>query len=452
MDGFLKSTQMMKKQSINWKLIFFLSIFCGAHSGKSFAQALSLKECVGLAVKNHPDYQSAVLNTELATTNVQLAKSQRLPSMDINFYQSTNTGRSIDRFTNSYINQVYNSTYTQASLRQPIFQWFRLKENIHANQLTMEARKELIDASQNDITILVVQAYLQVLQSQDLKQLAKAQLDASKLQLDRSKLQFQVGTTGNKDLLLLQAQVANDEFSLVNIEGNLQRAKLSLFQLLNIAPDFDMEFEQINSSEISTMNSTVDAEVIYAHLPQVKAADYLIKSFDYQRKSLRAQNLPSLNFFADWNTFFASSNPEQKFFEQINATRNGSFTIGLNVPIFGRLQTNPHLQSLVVQQKIAQNNLRSSKMQINQGYHLASQELENSFNRLKSAESQVAVNTENLHAVNAQLQAGTITASDYILANTNLERANSNLIQSKYAYILQKKIVDFYQAGSWNLE
>ena len=39
------------------------------------AQNISLKECVEMAIKNHPDYQGAVLNAEVAEANFSASKS-----------------------------------------------------------------------------------------------------------------------------------------------------------------------------------------------------------------------------------------------------------------------------------------------------------------------------------------------------------------------------------------
>src|SRR5690606_26156898 len=123
--------------------------------------------------------QNAVLNAELAGANLDLAKSRRLPQMSIEFYQSTNTGRSIDRFTNAYINQVYNSTYTQAGFSQPIFQGFRIKNGIEAGELSFLAGLELVKASRNDLTVRIIQAYLAVLQAEELVTISEAQVAAS---------------------------------------------------------------------------------------------------------------------------------------------------------------------------------------------------------------------------------------------------------------------------------
>ncbi|KPM47322.1 TolC family protein [Jiulongibacter sediminis] len=416
-----------------------------------FAQQLSLKECVEIAVNNHPDYQSSVLNAELAGTDLDAAKSRRLPRMSLELYQSTNTGRSIDRFTNSYINEVYNSTYTQASLSQPIFQGFRIKNGIEASQLALKSSEEQAKAMQNDLTVRIIQAYLTVLQSQELVAVANSQVASSREQENRVKLQVEAGTLGQKELLQIQTQRANDEYTLVNAKGSERQSRLNLFQLLNRPVDETASFERIDAPELVVAQYGVAKEEIYERLPEIRSSEFLIKSFDSQYKSIKAENLPSLNFYADWNTFYASSNPEQKFFEQINATRNGSFTLGLQIPIFGKFQTSPRMQAAQVQKRIAQNQLRNAKLAVNRVYESALQNYEIAGEQYQNTQNQVAINSRNMQAVQAQIEAGTVNTLEYILAKTNLDRANSNLVQAKYQFLLQEKILKFYESGEWEL-
>ncbi|MCR9062415.1 MAG: TolC family protein [Cytophagales bacterium] len=415
------------------------------------AQNISLKECVEMAIKNHPDYQGAVLNAEIAEANFSASKSNRLPNMQVEVYQSTNTGRSIDRFTNAYINQIYSSTYAQASLSQPIFQGFRMKHDIRSKELRVSSELHNIEAMKNDLTIRIIQAYLNVLQAEELLVVAKSQVASSAQQLDRVTKQTEAGVLGKSELLQMRTQYSNDEFAKINAEGNLKQAKLALFQLLNISPDNDYSFERLPENMASQDFKEVSMERVFENLPEIKAADAQIKSFESQAKSIKAENLPSLNFFADWNTFYASSNSQEMFFEQINSTRNGSVTLGLQIPIFGRLQTSPRVQAAMIQKKVAQNQLRSSKLSIQQSYYTSLQNYDIAYEQFKNAEEQVKVNNENLEAVQAQINAGTVNAIEYILAKTNYDRAKANLVQAKYSFLLQEKVLEFFKTGVWSL-
>ncbi|MFT5885517.1 MAG: outer membrane protein [Arcticibacterium sp.] len=415
------------------------------------AQSVSLQECIEMGLKNHPDYQAGVLSAESANADFLQAKSLRYPTMGIEVYQSTNTGRSIDRFTNSYINQVYNSTYAQARLRQPIFQGFRIQNTIRQSELLRDAQKLNLSSTQNQLTIQIIQAYLDVLASEELYLISQNQVVSSQAQLDQITKQVSAGVLGKTEELQIKTQLANDQFSNITASGNVRASRLGLFQLMNSRSDANTSFERLNSTVLRKYYNNNLTENALQNLPEIKAANLEIQSFDSQIKATKAGKLPTLNFIADWNTFYASSNPEQEFFEQINATRNGSFTLGLSIPIFGKLQTNPRIQSVSIQKRMAENRLATTRLRINQAVQTAVQNYTLAAERYENAQSQVAVNQENLDAIQSQIDAGTLNSIQYILAKTNFDRANSNLVQAKYSFLLQEKILNFYEQGEWAL-
>jgi outer membrane protein len=369
--------------------------------------------------------------------------------MGIGVFQSTNTGRSIDRFTNAYINQIYNSTYAQASLSQPIFNGSKIQSTIRQNELLRDSKNLNLESTKNQLTIQIIQAYLNVLASDELLTIAKNQVISSETQLDQIEKQFNVGTLGKSQLLQIKTQAANDQFAEISASGNLQTAKLTLAQLMNRNLSPGISFETIDASILAKEYDQSLADNALKNLPEIKAADYEIRSFDSRIKAVKADKLPKLDFYADWNTFYASSNPEQEFFEQINGSRNGSFSLGLRIPIFARFQTNPKIQTASIQKRLAENRLATTKLQVNQAVQTAIQQYNLAAERYNNAQSQVAVNQENMDAVQAQINAGTVNSIEFILAKTNYDRANSNLVQAKYSFLLQEKILNFYEDGVW---
>ena len=89
------------------------------------AQNYTLKKCIEVATANNPAYQKTFLTAEVAATNVDQAKARRLPQTQFSVSQGMNFGRSIDRFSNDYINQMYNSTYSGLQVSVPVFKGFQ---------------------------------------------------------------------------------------------------------------------------------------------------------------------------------------------------------------------------------------------------------------------------------------------------------------------------------------
>jgi outer membrane protein len=409
-----------------------------------------LEECVSTGIKNHPDFQTQLLAAEGAEADVRIAKSQQMPRLNVEVYQSTSVGRSIDRFTNAYIDQLYNSTFANASFSVPIYQGFQLKHNIRQNELLREAATTGIESARNQLTIRIAQNYLSVLASQELVKAAERQVGLSQTQADRVTKQIEAGTVGRPVLLQLQTQVANDEFALISAQNNVEIARLLLFQSMNRRPDNSVDFTPLEKEVVLTNFDRSEFTTSINQLPEIKSQEIRIKSFDSQLRSVKSDNLPSLDAFANYGSFFASSNPEENFFEQLNGTRNGSVTIGLTIPIFASFRTRPRAQAVSVQKKVAENQLVSNKLQLTQAFEQALQSYKNAVKRYQNVQKQVDINQENLNAVTSQVDAGTVNVVELLLARTNFDRAQNNFIQTKYELLLQRMLLDFYRTGAFN--
>jgi outer membrane protein len=54
-------------------------------------------------------------------------------------------------------------------------------------------------------------------------------------------------------------------------------------------------------------------------------------------------------------------------------------------------------------------------------------------------------------AAEAKFNEGVGSVVDYLIAKNNADRANSNLIISRYDYLLRKKVIDYYMGrGVWD--
>ena len=69
-------------------------------------KTLTLKECIDIALQNNQQVTDATYQTNINKIALQQARAQRLPNVNINLNQGLNTGRSIDPFSNQFIDQT----------------------------------------------------------------------------------------------------------------------------------------------------------------------------------------------------------------------------------------------------------------------------------------------------------------------------------------------------------
>lgn len=65
--------------------------------------------------------------------------------------------------------------------------------------------------------------------------------------------------------------------------------------------------------------------------------------------------------------------------------------------------------------------------------------------KYKTLQRQVSDFSESFRTAEVRFEAGAINQVDYLIAKNNVDRANTNLIATKYDYIFRTKILDYYK-------
>jgi len=414
-------------------------------------KVLTLAECVELLSKNNLTYRAGNLQAEAAQAQLRQTRSQILPQINIGANHSLNLGRSIDQYTNAYIDELYNYNSIGAGFQMPIFQGFKIQNQIRQNQLLKESAMENRIAVLNAQTILLLQGYVNVLATKSLYESYVQQVESSLQQVDRVEKQMNAGVAAQSTLFEIKAQLANDKFDMVTALNNYKTARLALFQRMNIEPDDSIDFAALDPIELPA--DSKNAEAVYQdalkQFPEIKSAELSRQSYTYLVKSIKANNYPSLTLGANIGAFYASTNQNLDYFKQLNATRNGSLSLGLNIPIMGRWVTRPRVELAKVQERQAQNQFDVAKQLLRQSVELAVLDVSSTADRFSAAQGQSESLTASFTVVESKLNAGTANVFEYALAKANLGKAQANAIQARYEYMMKQRLLQFYRQGSW---
>src|SRR5262245_11627124 len=91
---------------------------------------LSLKQCVETAISNNLQVKQSDLQMQTAEINWKQAKANMLPSINGSASHGINQGRSIDPFSNSYINQQVNYASYGLNGSLPLFNGLGIQNSI----------------------------------------------------------------------------------------------------------------------------------------------------------------------------------------------------------------------------------------------------------------------------------------------------------------------------------
>jgi len=472
------------KRQLFYKVLACALIFF-SHNG--FAQAdktLTLQQCVETAITNNLTIKQSGLQAESAGADLVQARANRLPVLNMDITHGINQGRSIDPFTNSYLDQQINFANYGLNGSITLFNGNNITNNIKRNIYNYEATKMDLQQSKDIVTLNVILAYLQVLSNEDqLKQNAN-QADLSRQQVDRLEILNKDGAIAPSQLFDLKGQLANDELAIINSQNALDAAKLSLAQLMNIPYDSNLRVAPIEmKEEIKMYDATT--QMIYEsaskNLGYVKATEFrkqsaakallAAKGLIYPLIYLSSGLYTNYSNAASTSTLVSSSdvpsgdyvnlagnkvpvyttqnnyeNNQIGYFSQFKNNYNTSVSIGVRIPILNSLQTHTQIKQAKINLRNAEYVEETTKLQLQQDIEKANFNMQAAYKKYQKLTEQVASFTESFRAADIRFNAGAINSVEYLVVKTSLDRANINLIIARYEYLLRTKILDYYQS------
>ncbi|MEO6818321.1 MAG: TolC family protein [Ginsengibacter sp.] len=444
---------------------------------------MTLQDAVKLGIKNNLDVNQAGLQMQNAEIDYKQSRAFMLPDLNASASQGINQGRSIDPFTNSFINQKVGYASYGANSSLLLFRGSSLQNQIKENKLGYEASKLERQDAIDRITINIILSYLQIVSAEDVLKQIQEQVLVTDKQIERLEILNKEGAIAPALLYDLKGQSANEQISIADQKSTISNAKLNLLQILNIPYNKNFEVAGISPENISSPYPQIPEEIYQAALnnfARVKAAKLRTESSEKSIKSARGELFPSLYLGGNLNTNYSSvasrsfllntsevastdyvmvggdkifvntqnnnfRTDKINFGDQLSNNLFSSVNLTLNIPLFNAGQT----RNKIKRAKITYENYRlveqHTQTELQQAIERSYVEVENSFAKYQLLENQVIAFTESFRAAEIRFNTGLITSVDYLITKNNLDRSNTNLIISRYDFILRSKVLDYYQ-------
>jgi len=440
----------MRIRKIVWFSLFLLSIQI-----KTIAQSkLSLKQAIETAIANNIDVKQSGLQNERTGVNLRQAKGDMLPSINGNIEHTLNQGRSIDLYTNSYINQQYTSAFYSLSGDLTLFNGLRLLNNLRSNQFAYEASRMEWQQTKDRVMLDVMLAYLEILTNTDLLEQARKSADVTQKQVDRLKIMNEQGAIKPSDLSDLQGQLGESKLGIINSENNLNASRLRLAQLMGVPYNENLEVERLTADQFDmSYSATVDSifQAATQQLALIKGVELRKKSAEKAVQSARGSLFPVLGIGAGYYTNYSSTardtaNQKISYYNQLSNNYSTYAGVGLRIPILNGLRARNSIALAKIDLKNAEYVQKNTQIQLRQSIERDHLNMRSAVNRYQALVEQVTALTESFRAAEIRFNAGVGTPVDYLTAKNNLDRANVNLIIARYDYLLRTKILDYYQA------
>ena len=489
----------LKTYTLSLIFIFFAATAFSQVVGEDDPLVLSLQESIDRAIKNN----ISIRQTELQVLGSQVAltqsKAEMLPAFNATTGISYSVGRTINQFSNEYVDQPVRQQNMSLRTQLTLFNGLQRLNTIRQNRIDLQGSQYNLEAGKDQVTLNVIQAYTQILFNIELLETARLQLQTTELQLQRTRKLVDAGSLPVANRLQLEAQQAGDELTLINAENELELARLNLKQLLQLPASQSVELITPELPEPDTEALPPTATAIYedalASWPALQGAELQVSSARYGLEIARGGYYPSLSLSAGIFSQYSSIAPDQipragtdnivrviptgdflqvpdglipdipdgtripvlterqipqeftenTYLNQLDFNLRRFISVDMSIPIFN----NWRVRSSVANARI---NLESARLEVLDQRNQLRQTIEQVYLDARSAAKSYVANARQVTSLQeafrnteTRYQLGAIDAVDYNQARNELNQAQSDLIRARYNYIFNLKVLDFYQ-------
>ncbi|MBT8327486.1 MAG: TolC family protein, partial [Bacteroidia bacterium] len=276
-------------------LFFFISIGFLFSSFGQTEKTWSLQKCVEYALENNITILQNQVQGEIIDNNLTQAKMSRLPSLNGSGSHNYNNGRTIDPFSNSFIERTIQSNSFSLNAGVLLYGGSQINNSIKQTKVSKLANDKGTEVLRNQIALSVASTYLQIIQAEENLKIAKRQEELTENQLKRAEILVESGTTNQGTTLNLQAQLANDKVQSINAENQIQMAYNAMLNLLQLDTETPFEIAMISIDELPTMPMESVAElyeISLNNLPEIKQAELTITQSQIGEKIATSGLLP----------------------------------------------------------------------------------------------------------------------------------------------------------------
>ncbi len=394
---------------------------------------LTLRDAINMAMRYN-------LGQIESGENARIARGQRLRALSALLPQvSAGASENVEQFSASTLGikvpQVpavigpFSYSTVQASASQTLFSFESIQHFRSARTAEQAARLTYQDTL-DVITLIVGNAYLQVIESNSRITSAEALVRNAQALYNRAVDQLQAGTSPKIDVTRSGVQLHTEQYNLSIARNNFAIAKLNLSRAIGLplGQAFDLA-DQLPYAELNPQ--TVDDALAAAYKSRLdfRAALASVKSVQQQLSATRGERYPVLAVNGDYGV-------QGPNFDRLHSAF--VFQAGVSVPIFtgGRIKGDlTEGEAALRQRKAEAENLRGG---IDYDVRTAFLNLQAAKEQVEVARQNVDLANENLSRSQERFAAGVTDSVEVVQAQQSLASANDQYISSLYSHNLAK--------------
>ena len=403
----------------------------------------TLQQCVDTALTNNRTVKQQALAKNNKDIAYEQARQNLLPNLNASASQNWNFGQSVDKFINPK-----NSTSAGLNAQLTLFDGMKMKYSIDASKEDMMAANADLEKIKQDITMNVALGFMQILLNKELLQIAEDQLALTRTKIEQRKGLVAAGKLAEGELLDLLAQEAKEEMNRLQAENTLKLSLLDLAQYLEIDNFEKMDVvapDNLSESDLQLLTADAVFQSALTHRPEIKGAEYRLKSSEYNVLIAKGNYYPSLSLGANYGTsYYNLSNlpTNNSFAQQLSDNMSAQIGLSLRVPIFNKFEVRNGVRSAELGVKSSKISMDNAKLELKKSIQQAYYNALGAKSRWDASKKSEVASREAYRFTNQKYEGGKATLYELYQAKSNMTQVLSEGVQAKYQYFFRVKMLE----------
>lgn len=418
--------------------------------GACFVQAQnpwSLEQCIDYALKNNISVKQSEVNLKVSAVDELQAQGTFFPSVNSSISYQLNEGKNINPVTNQFQNAFFQSASGGVNLNMNLFSGLQNWRRLRLAQIGMLAAQYSLDKMKDDILLMVVNSYLEIISNKEQIKTLRAQHEMTQQNFQRTSDLIEAGVLPKGDIFEVEAQLMLNEQQIILAENALFISKMGLAQLL-LLKDYH-NFEVVDSSfEVPQTDilSKSPAEIFNKSkevIQDLKLAQTQVDLAQTNYQLARSSQAPRISAFMGYNSQWSKNFPDD-FWSQINANKGLSSGLSLSIPIFNGFSVSANIKRQKLNLLKAQLDREQAQLNAERIVYQAYNDAVNAHKLYEATQKTAQSKEQAFRYAQERYQVGLMNVFDFNQAKVQYENAQNEYIRTKYQYIFKLKVLQYY--------
>jgi outer membrane protein len=408
----------------------------------------TIDDCIQYALEKNIQVQKAQVSNDINEINLNYARSAWYPSLSGSARQNFDWSNQVNTTTGSTIYKGSNGTNLALNTGITVYNGNKLRNAVRKSETEYEADKYNTDVIKENVSLNVLNAYLQVLYSEELVKNSQNQIRSTDEQVYLAGERYKLGAISNSDFLQVTSQLATEKLTLAKAQTQLDIDRVTLMQLMELPENSDFSIEHPNLDSLMNQKRIPDPKEVYLLSleikPEVKNAELLRKSSLISVDMAKAGLLPDITANAGISDFYSSSQKAQSFVNQFKNNISPAIGLTVSIPIYLNKQVRTSVAIAKKNTSNAELDEQNIKNQLRKAIEQACLDVSSSQIEYEASSQQYKAVKESFDVASEKYFQGLMNSVDFLIQKTSFITAESSFLQSKYKLIFSYKVLDFY--------